>query len=246
MSSNINSTKLPDEMLLHVFSFLDDPTDLAHCMRVDKQWGGVAQEEALWKRATSGIHIPKGKTVRQHIADQRIVGSNPALVRRLKEFAQNVPPDQAAHFRCSFPLQPECSINLRFGFRKKGSHVYNPVKENVAVLKKFADSKAIEKVVPDEVFSLVSDGLSGYVRGLMGHDEKAGSVFLRGEIELPKSNHAKTLQLKEEIEAVLIPKMEEVSSELSQKMVMRDLKWIASGIAVVAAVSAAATSAIRK
>lgn len=41
---------LPDEILYEVFSYLDNPITLGRCLRVNKQWKKVANNEGLWKK----------------------------------------------------------------------------------------------------------------------------------------------------------------------------------------------------
>lgn len=40
---------LPKEILNEVLSYLDDPKDLARCLRVNKQWNKVANQDGLWE-----------------------------------------------------------------------------------------------------------------------------------------------------------------------------------------------------
>jgi hypothetical protein len=41
---------LPNEMLLHIFSFVVDATDLCHASQVCKEWYAVSREQTLWDR----------------------------------------------------------------------------------------------------------------------------------------------------------------------------------------------------
>ena len=44
--------RLPEEMILEIFSHLNDPTDLLNCGLVHKEWQIISNDELLWKPNT--------------------------------------------------------------------------------------------------------------------------------------------------------------------------------------------------
>ena len=61
---NINHepfNKIPDELLLHIFSFLN-PSQLANCQLACKKWKVISDDELLWKHQNE---VPKAEAALQ-------------------------------------------------------------------------------------------------------------------------------------------------------------------------------------
>lgn len=74
--SIVNYTKtLPTEILTHIFSGLENKSDIAKSCRVNRQWNGLTSANAVWKPLYQKIPLddqkppPEGKNFKEHLKD---------------------------------------------------------------------------------------------------------------------------------------------------------------------------------
>lgn len=120
VNNSYSITKVPAQHLPNVVVNLVlrhlEPSELAICCRLNKQWKTLASNNDLWKRLLPYLQDnSEGLSIQQYI-NKHGARSKEMVEKRLKDFAANAPWNQKLEFQCKFAYNSGVYFRPEFTF----------------------------------------------------------------------------------------------------------------------------------